>query len=147
MATYRNLKHFPKYLKKLCKFSKEMGFKVRFTDDEEFDEQGEFNPTKKQIKIGIFEKKSSEVIALLLHEMGHVLDHHLSKGFSFSINRAYFNMYMEKSTRNQQEIVLECEKRAWEYGEGISRCCGIKLGKWFKDKRRECLRAYSVGNS
>src|SRR5271166_38033 len=138
MAIYRKLKHYIKYVQDIKALAKHMGIKIKFSEAEDFDGEGVYNPNRRTITIGVMDVSQSEVVALLLHEMGHALDDFICP-FSFQkkLSRAYIAEYLERSTRKQNKIVVKCEKRAWKYGKALSQCLGIRRGKWFKAKRKE----------
>lgn len=84
-----------------------------------------------------------ELVATLLHEIGHILDLTLNyKDYTEELDVAYERFYDEKANKKQKRMVLSSEKRAWAVGKKIAKQLKIPLGKWFDDEQKVCLDSY-----
>jgi hypothetical protein len=124
--------------RKLIRFAKACRLKVLFKDcpDEAY-----YSPHRREIVLDK-DLRKHEITPLLLHELGHSLDDHLTVGEAARLQRAYVAVYSGKFSRNQIEQVIACEHKAWLYGELLARSLSIRLGKWFHRVRAECLYFY-----
>lgn len=128
------------YHKKLVRFIHSLGVKLIEKDDAEDD--GMYIPLRKTIRIA-GELGPAEEIAVLLHEVGHVLDEIVGfKLHTASLEKAYAAIYTGKFTEHQRKLVLRTEKRAWVNARELARYLKIPLGKWFSDTQKQCLNDY-----
>jgi uncharacterized protein with von Willebrand factor type A (vWA) domain len=85
----------------------------------------------------------STEIATLLHELGHQFDDALKDPKKRKkYDKAYPAFYKGQASEKQKKLVLECEKRAWEYGKAIAKKLRIKLGKWYEHEKEQALKEY-----
>lgn len=130
------LKYYDEYLARLKKYTKASGIKLWLDDME-----SSYSPAARRLRLDT-DLEQTHVIASFLHELGHSLDDSLAARSSRSLDKAYTAIYKEKHTPKQMDLVIECEKRAWEYGRKIAKILKIRLGKWYDDYQKECLAAY-----
>lgn len=106
---------------------------------------GAYIPSRNLIVIDT-DLTDSEEIAIILHELGHALDHVLINKTDFDIcEKAYAAVYAEKYTGKQKREVLKRERTAWKYGEAIAKMLRIPLGSWYYACRKVCLDDYRNG--
>lgn len=136
----RSLPKYDEYLKRLETFAKALGIKIEYAPE---DGEGSFSPAHKKIRIDPDLGPSDEV-ATILHELGHAVDDMLIDDKVYALlDQAYSLVYEDKVSKKQQALVMNCEKRAWQYGRSIAKQLKIRLGKWYTSVERECLRRYS----
>jgi hypothetical protein len=135
------LKHLDSYLERLHNFARAMGITVISNVD--VIGQGEWLPSKNRIKIdqGLLD---SELIATFLHELGHALDDISTSSTKLDLRlaKAYYAVYNKISRKSQLQLVLNCEKRAWQKGRIIAKNLKIRLGKWYDEEEADCLSDY-----
>lgn len=89
--------------------------------------------------------EQKEEIAVLLHELGHFIDHQANPKFYASkrLEGAYvkFNASLPL-TRHQKALILVSERRAWKKGMGLAKQLRIPLGKYFYTEMRLGLDSY-----
>lgn len=135
----RDLKHFDAHKRKLKRYAKAIGIKLKYR---KLDTEGVYGWKSRSIWIDV-DLENSEEISALLHELGHAMDDDLTNFKSmFKLNRAYDAIYSPGYTQHQLELVLACEKRAWKYGKIIAKMLKIPLGKWYTSFARESLQSY-----
>lgn len=138
----RVLKNHSRYLEKINAYAEAVGVNIEYSH---IDSEGSFSPSRRRININP-DLSDSEEIAVLLHEFGHFLDDsilHLKP--DHELNIAYGRVYQGDPTAHQSALVLECEKRAWEYGKVVAKKLRIPLGKWYVECRQYCLKEYKSG--
>ena len=87
----------------------------------------------------------TDEIATLLHEIGHALSDLFDTPDADikAINNAYGMIYtQEKVSDKNMSIVLATEQRAWDNGRELAKRLKIKLGKWYSDVEKACLKEY-----
>lgn len=126
-------------MSRLENFTRMLGIKlVRRAQDSE----GSYSRQSRTIQL---DEDNSEVqdVAVLLHELGHAVDEMLiDDKIRKTINEAYALVYRTKVSKNQRNLVMNNEVRAWMYGRSIARQLKIRLGKWYSDQEFMCLRRY-----
>lgn len=135
----QNLPNYHKYWERLNNFANTLGIKIEYAEN---DSEGSFSQAHRKIRVdvGLCE---AEDIATILHELGHAMDTLLvTPTISKHIEKAYEVVYNRKPTRRQQSLVMGCEKRAWLYGRSIAKQLKIRLGKWYFQFERDCLKSY-----
>lgn len=138
MCNTRLTKH-AEYIQRLERFAKVLGIKVEYAPE---DGEGSYSPAHKKIKIDP-DLSPSEEVATFLHELGHAVDDMLIDDKVYAlIDEAYTLVYKDKVTPKQQALVMNCERRAWQYGRSIAKQLKIRLGKWYTSVERDCLRRY-----
>ena len=130
------LKNYDLYLAKLKKYTRASRIKLVTNDIE-----SSYSPTARRIRLDT-DLPQSHVIASLLHELGHSMDDLLVPKYLKSLDKAYTAIYKDKQTAAQMTLVIDCEKRAWDYGRKIATILNIRLGKWYDDYQKACLAAY-----
>lgn len=144
------MKNFNLYFNKLLEFSKvcnvsvflENGVSLKETDSSI--ELGEFDPRRRTISLnsGISERAQ---IATFLHELGHFYDHIKDPKFSNSkkLIRAY-SCYISEIpvSAEDKRRIIECERRAWNYGRVIAKILKIPTGRWYEKERKEGMSFY-----
>lgn len=136
----RSLPKYHEYIRRLELFSKALGVKVEYAPE---DGEGSFSPATRKIRIDP-ELSEAEEIATFLHELGHAVDDMLIDDKVYAlIDKAYTIVYDKKVSKKQQALVVNCEKRAWQYGRSIAKQLKIRLGKWYTAIEVDCLRRYS----
>lgn len=134
------LKHYKKYMKRLILFASAIGVKVEYGESSS---DGIWFPAVRKIKLDD-DLTQAEEVATLLHELGHSMDDILSAQWKTEqvLGKAYTAMYSKKPTKKQVKLVVECEKRAWDYGRDIARRLNIRLGKWYDTSEHDGLKSY-----
>lgn len=130
------LKHYDEYLRRLKQYTKASGIKLWIDDME-----SSYSPAARRLRLDT-DAPQTHIIASFLHELGHSIDDTVVPKASKSLAKAYNAVYKEKNTPNQLRLVIECEKRAWDFGVKIAKILKIRLGKWYDDYRSECLKNY-----
>jgi hypothetical protein len=138
----RTLKHYDKYMDALDAYAKASKIKVIYQLDDFFD-GGMYVSTTRTIYLEPDLADSIEVAAFL-HELGHALESSspAPPKEQHTLYQAYEAVYAERASLFQRVKVLQCEKKAWEFGETIAKLLRIPLGKWFFDYKKECLKDY-----
>lgn len=135
----RSLKNYEKYLNALKMYADAIRIKVVYKNSAE---DGIYIPSRRRIEIDLDLPESFE-IAILLHELGHSMDTVFAgEKIERSIDRAYKAIYKRKGTDIQNQLVMDCERRAWNYGRSIAKTTGIPLGKWYLEAEKHCLSSY-----
>ncbi len=136
----RKLKNYELYLKRLTLFAAAVNVKIVL---DEFQDDGVWVPLSGTIRIDD-RMSESDIIATILHELGHSMDDILSKteDHENAIFSAYKATYKNKQNKKQLQIVLDSEHRGWAYGRDIAKRLRIRLGKWFDDAEAESLQTY-----
>lgn len=134
------LKNYELYVKNIRLFCKSIRLRLQFSAA---DGDGAYLPARRIIRVDP-ELSESETIAVLLHELGHVLDDTmLNKARFRDVTRAYTNLNQERPlTSVQRRTIIRTEERAWEYGRVVAKILGIPLGRWYDKKMAYCLKAY-----
>lgn len=133
------LKNYKKYKTKLLAYAKVVNLKVEFKEESS---DGVYIPSRSKIRVDDLLEESEE-IATLLHELGHALDDKLDiEAFPKSLERAYKQVYTGKPSKPQLNMVVECEKTAWNLGRVIAKKLRIKLGKWYDHHEAYALKSY-----
>lgn len=139
-----SIKNYDIYFNKLLDFAKLCEVKVYFTELKETEEEkdlGEYLYTARSINLNS-SMTEKETIAILLHELGHFIDHKFNKR-SLSTERAYDRLNNNLAiTPKQKELIVACERKAWEYGRGIAKMFNIPLGTWFEVEYLAGLSGY-----
>lgn len=135
------MKNFKTYLKKILHYAKAIRVKVSFIDNY-IDDGVYMSHGRKIVLDGTLEDK--ELIAILLHELGHELDASLRPPVDKKIDNAYVKVYKNKATRNQINLVLKTERRAWSYGKVIAKKLGIPLNLWYYETMTSCIKSYKI---
>lgn len=135
----RALKNYDKYLQKIELYAKASDIKIVYGEE---DGEGSYSPQHRRIKIDTGLRQSHE-IAVLLHELGHSMDDSLQHKFEESaLSAAYGAMYSDRSSEEQNCLILKCEKRAWRMARGIAKLLRIPLGLGFFEAKNYCLQHY-----
>lgn len=139
--TARSLSKYKLYVKYIQLYAKAIHMRLEFSA---YDGDGAYVPSRRLIRVDP-ELSEAATIAVLLHELGHVLDDTLMSKKRFrEVERAYKNLDTPRYKKHKKAI-LRTERRAWEYGRVIAKILGIPLGKWY-DKARDCrIKAYKEG--
>jgi len=131
---------------KVLKYAQGVGIRVVHKDDSD-DGDGVYMQSRSKIVID-----SENHIHIMLYALLHELGHHLSDQFyerrvGSELDKAYKRCYTNKKmSRLHQNLVVACERRAWDHGEIIAKMLKIKLGKAYKRYRYENLRTYKENN-
>lgn len=133
----RALKNYDNYLQKLEIYAKAINIKIEYR---EYPNDGAYYPTRKVIKLDD-SMSDSEEIATFLHELGHCMDETFNDTPQ-SLQNAYINIYENKATELQKEMVVECEKRAWKNGREIAKLIHIRLGAWYDECEKRSINTY-----
>ena len=133
-------KNYIKYRKVLTSYAKAIKIRIVYAPDAG---DGSYIPARRKIRIDPDLTESSQ-IATILHELGHVLDDAVVPPGNVrnKIQAAYGRIYTKNFTKQQRQVVLRCEKRAWNYGRAIASILNIKLGQWYDKEEKEALDAY-----
>lgn len=136
----RKLKNCQEYLRRLMLFAEATGVKVEYGD---IDSEGVWMPASNKIKLDN-DLSSSDLIASLLHELGHSVDDMIDTESAYQnrLYKAYNKIYVSKASKKQKYLVIECEQRAWNNAREIAKRLKIRLGKWFDDAEKYCLDCY-----
>lgn len=144
------MKNYNLYFNKLLEFAKVCNVSVylenggSLKEDDSYVDLGQFDPRRKIISLNSRNPESAQ-IATFLHELGHFYDHMKDPKFSNSrkLNKAYIDSSSQKPiTLQEKKRLIECERRAWNYGKVIAKILGIPLGKWFKKERSGGMSFY-----
>lgn len=136
----RKIKHFEAYQDRLKYFAKALGLKIRHADLH--GEDGLYIPSRNMIKVDSDSSESRE-LAVTLHELGHCIDFELTNNSgSDSLEKAYDAHNAGTATSHQLGLVMACERRAWANGKLIARRLKIRLGSWYEEIAKECLKAH-----
>jgi hypothetical protein len=128
------------YMSRLRKFAKSVKMKIKIKVST--DEGGAYIPSMRLIVLDSDNSKA-DMLAALLHELGHFIDHTIIKTrYTSELERAYKKVYTSKSTLRQKQLVLDCEKAAWQVGKNLAKQLDIPLGKWFYKVKRYCIHEY-----
>ena len=86
----------------------------------------------------------SEIIACLLHELGHFIDDTLNnKQFDKLYEKAYKKMDKDRAlTKKEFNCILMCEANAWTHGEVIAKKLKIPVGRWYYKTMQNYLVSY-----
>jgi hypothetical protein len=142
LVTGRPLPNFEAYLAKLLAYAKACEIKVIYRDEPC---DGVYQPSRRTIIIDKDLPESTE-IATLLHELGHAEDDAFLDEFTLArLEKLYRKVYRVKLSKRDLAQVLECERRAWQFGRAIAKKLRIPLGKWFEAEEDEALTAYARG--
>lgn len=137
-----DLVYYEDYLRRLRAYAR--GIRVRLTFSCEAASEGVWVPNKRAVRVDS-DLTEAQTIAVILHELGHVLDDTLITGKQFRIvNRAYAKYYDLRCSKKQRQLVKYAEVRAWEYGRVIAKILGIRLGKWYDKESKACLKSYKL---
>ncbi len=123
---------------RLITYARAVGVKVNVTGNDNV-----WRPATNKIIIEE-DLEGEELIATLLHELGHHLADSLyyDKGFEF-LEVSYLKVYKDrKITKDQLRTVVKCEQRAWDCGEAIARMLKIKLGPWYYKEAKSSVESY-----
>lgn len=139
-----SIKNYDIYYNKLIDYANLCNVRVYFADlkgtEDELD-MGEYLWLSRQINLNN-KLTQKETLAVLLHELGHFMDHKLNPR-SKSTEQAYNKLAEDKLlTRRQKELIVKCEKTAWEMGRGLASKLGIPLGDWFDLEMMTGLSGY-----
>lgn len=140
MIKGRKLKNYDKYFNILESFANSMGISIRV---EPCDTLGSYVYSRKCIIIDDALTESEE-ISTLLHELGHAFDIMISEQKDLDVwSKAYLKY--PKVSKKEMNIVVTREQLAWDYGRHIATQLDIKLGKWYHDDERDCIKYYKNG--
>lgn len=144
MKRVGTIKNYTTYYNKLLAYAELCGVKVYFAelkDNEQGKDMGEYLYKNRSINLN---KKMTEkeTLAVLLHELGHFMDDKINPK-SRSTERAYEKLNNNKKlTPHQRELIIRCERVAWEYGEGLAKKFKIPLGSWFYNELQAGMSNY-----
>ena len=132
------MKHFDRHLKRLRAVMDGLRFRLEFKPGVE----DEMLWSRRVIRIDS-EREDSEIIATLLHEIGHVIAfmHYGKQGARESVHIDVI-FHKGKPTRRQTAKIIEQEEDAWRAGEQLAFLMDIPLGSWYAETRAECLKSY-----
>ncbi len=134
-----DLKHYGRYIRYIKAYCSAIHLSLEFSNK---DDEGAYIPSLRKIRVDPDLPESSQ-LAVLLHELGHVLDDTLLAKKKFrQMERAYMKVYSHKCSKKQKRVVYRAELRAWEYGRVIAKILDIRLGKWYDKYRSKCLQGY-----
>jgi hypothetical protein len=135
----QTLKHYDLYLKKIRLYCQTVRTKIEFCN---VDGDGAWVPARRLIRVDP-ELTEPHIIAVLLHELGHLLDDTLMTKAKFrEIDKAYGKLYSTRPAPNRKKTIYRTEVRAWEYGRVVAKILGIRLGLWYNNVRADCLKGY-----
>lgn len=135
----KNLANCEEYFLTLKCYAKALKIKIIYAH---IDCEGIYIPNRRTIKLDP-DLDDQELIATLLHELGHSLDDALVTKTTYRhLDKAYPRVYDNKGTKQQLQTVLSCEKRAWICGKAIAKRLKIPLGKWYNRISKRNLRTY-----
>lgn len=132
--------HFQKLIDyaKLCKI--EIHKKKSLTSDET--EEGKFTEEDRHIDLS-WEMNQKELLATLLHELGHFEDYMVVS--SKKLDRAYNLLNEDKPiTLIEKRLIVKCEKRAWAFGRILAKKFNIPLGYWYSREEQKALATYKA---
>jgi hypothetical protein len=134
------LKNYLKYMEKLEHYAETLGLRIISREESS---EGAYNHNNSTIVIDPDLSESKE-IAVLLHELGHAMDYHLTnKKLSPKIWSAYHYVLGDTPpSQDKLETVMAAEVRAWENGAVIAKRLKIPLGKWYASERKSALLNY-----
>lgn len=132
------LKNFSSYLSRLELYAQANNIKVHYTDNDDY---GSYSYRGRRLKLDE-DLTHSEEIASFLHELGHAMDDEVIGQQTGALAHAYYNLYEEKFSIKEKNMVVACEKRAWHYGRVIAKKLKIRLGKWFDIVENDCITTY-----
>lgn len=127
------LKNYIDYYNKLLDYAKVCHinvFMAELYENQDEKDLGEYLYESRTINLN---KKltQKELIATLLHELGHFEDHKIN-GINEKVEQAYKNLNNGVlPTVNQKRLIVECEQKAWDYGESLAKKLKIPLGSWY----------------
>ena len=90
----------------------------------------------------------SEEIAVLLHELGHFMDdmEYPKLNSEKILLAAYGDIYAKEEnvvlSRKARDLVVECERRAWEKGRVVAKKLKIPLGSWYDKEELAGISEY-----
>lgn len=135
------LKNHDSYFNKILDYANSIGVTIYFykdLDSAHYESHGK--------KVYIDPKyKNSDLIAYLLHEIGHFEDDLYTS--SKTVEKLYV-LADKKSDKGiplsdkEYNCIIQCEKNAWYHGAIIARKLKIPLGKWYKKIEKESLLTY-----
>lgn len=144
MKDFARLPAFDKYKKKCVEFAKALRYKVVYKANVEG--EAEFSGPRRQITVDE-DMTEPEIIASILHELGHAIDAIFTQNWTTEQNKAYDVFYDNLFTQRQKNLVVAAEIRAWDFAEELAVELGIPLGKWFFHERKVCLKGYKEAKS
>lgn len=129
-----------KYLKRLSFFAYAIGVKLKVNP---FKDEGVWLPAVRVVRVDV-NMGDTDLIATLLHELGHALDDVLTPSGrkTDKIYKAYRAMYKGRPTAAQKRLVVSLERKAWRYGRDIAARLNIRLGKWYDDIEKDSIKSY-----
>lgn len=134
-----DLKNYEAYVKTIRLYAKAIGVKIVYEDQ---DGDGAYVPKYRKIRVDPDLSETRE-LSVLLHELGHMWDFALiDKTTERKVDFASKAVYKNKATTKQLRFLIQCERRAWNYGRAIAKKLGIPLGKWYERVQNDCLSSY-----
>lgn len=135
-----NLKRYELYLKTIRLYCKAIQIKLEFNAA---DGDGAYVPSRRIIRVDP-DLGESHTIAVLLHELGHVLDDTMVSRRRFrEMEKAYTILHKGRSLPpRHRKTIIRTEQRAWEYGRVVAKILSIPVGKWYGKTRAICMKAY-----
>lgn len=142
---HRKLHNYELYRMKIDLYAKANRVKIKYS--ETCCSDAAYTPTLRLITLEEDMPESRE-IAVLLHELGHVIDD--DARLSLSIDKA-LDLAIKAcnsdagATLKQFALVMNCEREAWKQGRIIAKKkLMIHLGKWFEKERKSALQSYRL---
>ncbi len=134
-----NLRNYDRYFLILENYARANGVTIEYRDEPG---SGAWVPSRRKIVLDPGLSQSFE-IAVLLHELGHLLDDTLfDKKREAKLDKAYGADHGGSATASQRALILLCEERAWNFGRGVAKKLRIRLGKWYDKAVAESLQSY-----
>lgn len=134
-----SLKNYDAYASSIRLYCKTIRIKLEFSA---VDGDGAYVPARRLIRVDP-ELSEANTIAVLLHELGHLLDDTILNKEKFrEVEKAYTSLHKRKLRPGHKKTIIRTEVRAWEYGRVVAKILGIRLGKWYDSARAECIKAY-----
>jgi hypothetical protein len=135
------LPRYETYLKSIRLYCRAIQLKLEFSAA---DGDGAYVPSRRIIRVDP-ELSEASTIAVLLHELGHVLDDTTIKKAKFrEVERAYTRLHKapHRLSPVHSKTIIRTERRAWEYGRVVAKILGIPIGRWYDKTMAGCIKAY-----